>query len=285
PRAVPSRHRGQRPRLQRLRRLRPAESARADSRRADRGRDRRRGRLGPARRLLRPAAARAAGVGAGDARRRPAGPALRVRHGGGRAARRRRAARRIAGGARSPRRRGPRNPRRLRRAAPRGAAAVRRAIGALLCAALAPTACPREPRRVAVPPAPHAARSARPGRSHADPRIRTGAARRASRGRRHAEARTMTRVALTLALTALGGCAGRPAALDPAGPQAARIAGFWWLLLAVSIAVSVVVIAVLLDALARRRCGGLPSPPAVYPMLDRRLTFWNDDASFLYPIL
>jgi len=58
----------------------------------------------------------------------------------------------------------------------------------------------------------------------------------------------MTRVALTLALTTLGGCAGRPAALDPAGPQAARIAGFWWLLLAVSIAVSVVVLAVLLDA-------------------------------------
>ena len=95
----------------------------------------------------------------------------------------------------------------------------------------------------------------------------------------------MTRVALTLALTALGGCAGRPAALDPAGPQAARIAGFWWLLLAVSIAVSVVVLAVLLDALARRRGGGLPPTPAVDPGLERRLTFGVAAAVVLTAVL
>jgi hypothetical protein len=60
---------------------------------------------------------------------------------------------------------------------------------------------------------------------------------------------------VALAATALGlsGCAGMQSALDPAGPQAARISHLWWVMLAVCAAVFVLVLGVLLYAVFHPR--------------------------------
>src|SRR3954453_5589677 len=69
----------------------------------------------------------------------------------------------------------------------------------------------------------------------------------------------------------IGGCSGWPS--HPAGPQAARIAGEWWLFFYVSCAVYVVVMVVLVTALLRtpRATSGpeteLPGP------INRRFTY------------
>lgn len=52
---------------------------------------------------------------------------------------------------------------------------------------------------------------------------------------------------------AFAGCGGIQSALDPAGPGAARIGDIWWLMLFVCTAVFIVVMAMLLWAVARRR--------------------------------
>src|SRR5215207_7409474 len=70
--------------------------------------------------------------------------------------------------------------------------------------------------------------------------------------RNRSSARTLAavRIAAGAALTVLlGGCSGWPA--QPAGPQAARIAGEWWLFFYVSCAVYVVVMVILVAALLR----------------------------------
>jgi cytochrome c oxidase subunit II len=49
----------------------------------------------------------------------------------------------------------------------------------------------------------------------------------------------------------LSGCGGSQSALDPAGPQAGRIAQLWWLLLGVSTVVFIIVVAIMLAAVVR----------------------------------
>ena len=48
--------------------------------------------------------------------------------------------------------------------------------------------------------------------------------------------------------------------LTPAGPEAAGIARYWWLIFDVSVLVFVAVTAVLLYAVVRRRTTGMPPP-------------------------
>jgi cytochrome c oxidase subunit 2 len=60
----------------------------------------------------------------------------------------------------------------------------------------------------------------------------------------------------------LSGCQGMQSALDPAGPQAARISELWWVMLAVCAAVFVLVLGVLLYAVFRpRRSDGEVADP------------------------
>lgn len=56
-----------------------------------------------------------------------------------------------------------------------------------------------------------------------------------------------------LALPLLAGCESAPSALDPRGPRAADIAGLWWYMLIAGTAVFVIVMALLLIGLFRRR--------------------------------
>lgn len=78
----------------------------------------------------------------------------------------------------------------------------------------------------------------------------------------------MKRAARAALALALAGC-GRPAALDPAGPQAARIADLWWLSFAVVAAVYAAVLVALALAVARgrraRRESAGDGPPAPRP--------------------
>jgi cytochrome c oxidase subunit 2 len=70
----------------------------------------------------------------------------------------------------------------------------------------------------------------------------------------------------------LSGCAGVQSALDPAGPQAGRIGGLWWLMLYTLTAVFLVVMAVLLVAAFRPRGayrGETPHAPDTKPEPDR----------------
>jgi len=73
-------------------------------------------------------------------------------------------------------------------------------------------------------------------------------------------------LAAAMALLAAAGCAGpeRHSVVDPAGVQADRIHGLWWLYLAVCVAVYVLVMAAVAVALVRRRGGSdqpLTAPP------------------------
>jgi cytochrome c oxidase subunit 2 len=82
------------------------------------------------------------------------------------------------------------------------------------------------------------------------------------------------RLAPALALAA-SGCASLQSALAPAGPQAARIASLWWLLLAVCALVLVAVIAVMVMAVGRAVTIGLPAAPRpVDPAEDRTALRW-----------
>jgi len=83
----------------------------------------------------------------------------------------------------------------------------------------------------------------------------------------------MTRVPLlALALTSAA-CSGRMPVLDPAGPQAARIAAYWWVSFWLSVVILVAVVAFVLHAVTRRP---VFVTPAANPVADvgseRRLT-------------
>jgi cytochrome c oxidase subunit 2 len=71
----------------------------------------------------------------------------------------------------------------------------------------------------------------------------------------------------------LSGCAGVQSALDPAGPQASRIGGHWWLMLYTLSAVFLVVMCLLLVAAFRRRSprdgGASDEVPDAKPDADR----------------
>jgi len=83
----------------------------------------------------------------------------------------------------------------------------------------------------------------------------------------------MTRVVLLVIAVISAACSGRMPVLDPAGPQADRIATYWWVSFWLSVVILTAVLAFLLHAVTRRRV--LVTPPAS-PIEDvrteRRLT-------------
>lgn len=64
-----------------------------------------------------------------------------------------------------------------------------------------------------------------------------------------------------MAALLLGGCADAPSMLAPGGPAAARIAGLWWLLFGMAMAVLAVVLVFLVLALFRRRPADMEERP------------------------
>ncbi|HEY8562461.1 MAG TPA: cytochrome c oxidase subunit II [Pyrinomonadaceae bacterium] len=62
-----------------------------------------------------------------------------------------------------------------------------------------------------------------------------------------------------------GGCGGAQSALDAAGVQASRLENLWWIFFSVTATVYVIVMAVLLAALARRRRGDENTAPDLAP--------------------
>lgn len=82
----------------------------------------------------------------------------------------------------------------------------------------------------------------------------------------------MSRATLLAAVLALAGCSGRPPVLDPAGPQAARIAGYWWLNFWIATIVLAAVLAFLVDTVVRRRGPLTPSVAPLDPRAERRMT-------------
>ena len=82
----------------------------------------------------------------------------------------------------------------------------------------------------------------------------------------------MIRGALVAAMLAVAGCSGRPPVLDPAGPQAARIAGYWWLNFWIAVVVLVAVLAFLVDTIVRRGGAFTPDIVPVEPRAERRVT-------------
>jgi cytochrome c oxidase subunit II len=72
-------------------------------------------------------------------------------------------------------------------------------------------------------------------------------------------------------IASLAGFDRMQSALDPAGPQATRIAHLWWLMFWVSVVVFVAVVAFMLYAVARVRAtsGAVPPPDLVMPRLTR----------------
>src|SRR5436309_16142360 len=83
----------------------------------------------------------------------------------------------------------------------------------------------------------------------------------ARRAHRLRWARGGRRVGGALAGLLLAGCAGAPSSLDPRGPRAGQIADLWWLMLGLATAASVVVFALLLFAVLRRRWRGRDRRP------------------------
>ena len=80
----------------------------------------------------------------------------------------------------------------------------------------------------------------------------------------------MRRVA-PIVVVACAACSGRMPALDPGGPQAARIATWWWIAFWVSAVVLAMVLAFLLHTLARRRIAAAPASATHDPRVERRL--------------
>jgi cytochrome c oxidase subunit 2 len=76
-------------------------------------------------------------------------------------------------------------------------------------------------------------------------------------------------VGLALGLTA---CSGRPPVLDPAGPQAARIAGYWWLNFWIAVVVLAAVLGFLVDTVVRRRATVTTALAPTDARAERRVT-------------
>lgn len=64
-----------------------------------------------------------------------------------------------------------------------------------------------------------------------------------------------TRAAVVAVAIAVAGCAGVQSALEPSGPAAARIAHFWWIMLAATLVPAVLVIGMALYAVRRAQTG------------------------------
>jgi cytochrome c oxidase subunit II len=82
----------------------------------------------------------------------------------------------------------------------------------------------------------------------------------------------MIRAALLAAVLGVAACSGRPPVLDPAGPQAARIAAYWWLNFWIAVVVLGAVVAFLVDTVVRRRGPFTPSVVPLEPRAERRVT-------------
>jgi cytochrome c oxidase subunit 2 len=82
----------------------------------------------------------------------------------------------------------------------------------------------------------------------------------------------MTLTAIVLAALAVAACSGRPPVLDPAGPQAARIASYWWLNFWISVGVLAAVLAFLVDTLVRRHAPATTAVVAIDARAERRVT-------------
>jgi cytochrome c oxidase subunit II len=80
--------------------------------------------------------------------------------------------------------------------------------------------------------------------------------------------RRATLLALALATTA---CSGRAPVLDPAGPQAARIASYWWLNFWVAAVVLAAVLVFLVDTVVRRRAPATMAVVTSDPRAERRV--------------
>lgn len=70
----------------------------------------------------------------------------------------------------------------------------------------------------------------------------------------------------------LAGCEGNPSVLDARGPLAARIADLWWVMFALGSAVTVIVTAILLIGLLRRR---RDVPPEIEERHSRHFVLWG----------
>ena len=81
----------------------------------------------------------------------------------------------------------------------------------------------------------------------------------------------MSRIALAVVTPALAACSGRPPVLDPGGPQAARIASYWWLNFWIAVVVLAAVIAFLVDTVVRRRATLTTAIVPVEPRAERRV--------------
>jgi cytochrome c oxidase subunit II len=80
------------------------------------------------------------------------------------------------------------------------------------------------------------------------------------------------RRAVIVPITALCvACSGRMPVLDPGGPQAGRIATYWWITFWLSAVILAGVLAFLLSTLARRRVVAMPASSAQDPRVERRL--------------
>lgn len=82
----------------------------------------------------------------------------------------------------------------------------------------------------------------------------------------------MRRIAVVTLMLDLAGCSGRPPVLDPGGPQAARIAGYWWLNFWIAVVVLAAVVAFLVDTVVRRRATVTRAVVPVEPRAERWVT-------------
>ena len=82
----------------------------------------------------------------------------------------------------------------------------------------------------------------------------------------------MTRAVLVGLGLGLAACSGRPPVLDPAGPQAARIAGYWWLNFWIAVVVLAAVLAFLVDTVVRRRATVTTALAPIDAHAERRVT-------------
>ena len=82
----------------------------------------------------------------------------------------------------------------------------------------------------------------------------------------------MSRAVLLLIAGAVAGCSGRMPVLDPGGPQAGRIATYWWISFWLSVLIVAAVLGFLLHTLARRRIGTpVPASAIEEPGTEQRL--------------
>jgi cytochrome c oxidase subunit II len=92
-----------------------------------------------------------------------------------------------------------------------------------------------------------------------------------SGGRATGAARRAVGAVIVIAGWGLAGCGRTPAALDPAGVQAARVSGLWWLYFGVTALVTIAVLTAAALALFRRANERVADPAAVPQALDRRM--------------